>query len=397
MEVTVTAEEDQAPPGSNPALAQSTYFASAARASAEVLADDIQRLTGHPVSEAILAGFGGIVLILNAQRQIVAANRTLLDKIGIADPGTALGYRPGEVLRCSHSVDAPGGCGTNKACRDCGFAIAAVTCPTAGQSVERECLMTRMVDGVEEACEFRVRATPLALQGRAFTAVTLQDIRLEKRHDILQRVFLHDLGNLVGAVASLAELASAANAPDRESVLADLQEASQRLVDGVVTERDLIQMEAGEYVASRSTVPIRQVWASVLQTIRHHKAATGRRLEPPTMHDDIITTDRVLLARVLINMVTNALEGTAPGGVVRLWHQLDPSLVTFCVHNEATIPERVALRVFQRSFTTKAGVGRGNGAYSMKLIGERYLGGTVSFETGPEGTTFQIQLPRSDP
>jgi sensor histidine kinase regulating citrate/malate metabolism len=51
------------------------------------------------------------------------------------------------------------------------------------------------------------------------------------------------------------------------------------------------------------------------------------------------------------------------------------------------------LQIFQRSFSTK-GAGRGLGTYSIKLLGERYLHGTVSFASSAEqGTIFQISLP----
>jgi signal transduction histidine kinase len=50
--------------------------------------------------------------------------------------------------------------------------------------------------------------------------------------------------------------------------------------------------------------------------------------------------------------------------------------------------------MFQRSFTTKEGGGRGIGAYSVKLLTERYLGGWVTFSSSREvGTTFTVTLP----
>jgi signal transduction histidine kinase len=49
--------------------------------------------------------------------------------------------------------------------------------------------------------------------------------------------------------------------------------------------------------------------------------------------------------------------------------------------------------VFQRSFTTKSGTGHGLGTYGMRLLGERYLGGRVSFVTSAEGgTVFSMRL-----
>ena len=60
------------------------------------------------------------------------------------------------------------------------------------------------------------------------------------------------------------------------------------------------------------------------------------------------------------------------------------------------MPDEVQLQLFQRSFSTKGQTGRGIGTYSMKLLGERYLGGRVEFiSRHPEGTTFTLSLPKS--
>ncbi|MFA7348153.1 MAG: ATP-binding protein, partial [Desulfurivibrionaceae bacterium] len=59
------------------------------------------------------------------------------------------------------------------------------------------------------------------------------------------------------------------------------------------------------------------------------------------------------------------------------------------------MPENVQLQIFQRSFSTK-GTGRGLGTYSIKLLGERYLKGRVSFTSTPEkGTTFRFRCPHN--
>jgi signal transduction histidine kinase len=58
----------------------------------------------------------------------------------------------------------------------------------------------------------------------------------------------------------------------------------------------------------------------------------------------------------------------------------------------------VQARIFQRSFSTKAQRGRGLGTYSMKLLGERYLGGAVSFVSAAgTGTVFSVTLPSRPP
>ena len=107
----------------------------------------------------------------------------------------------------------------------------------------------------------------------------------------------------------------------------------------------------------------------------------------------LITTDKLLLRRVLGNLVKNALEASVEGEEIRLGFQNNGSAI-FRVHNERAMPEEVRLQVFRRSFSTKSPIGRGIGTYSAKLITERYLGGSLSFSSSEEqGTTFAVTLP----
>ena len=93
-------------------------------------------------------------------------------------------------------------------------------------------------------------------------------------------------------------------------------------------------------------------------------------------------------------MVKNALEATPEGGVVKAWVEQRPEGCELRVWNAGAIARDTAIQIFKRSFTTKAGRGRGLGTFSMKLFGERYLGGVVGFtSTEDKGTTFFIRLP----
>jgi signal transduction histidine kinase len=57
------------------------------------------------------------------------------------------------------------------------------------------------------------------------------------------------------------------------------------------------------------------------------------------------------------------------------------------------MPPDVRHQLFQRSFSTK-GSGRGLGTYSVRLLTERYLDGTVTFTSDEAtGTRFDIRIP----
>jgi signal transduction histidine kinase len=92
-------------------------------------------------------------------------------------------------------------------------------------------------------------------------------------------------------------------------------------------------------------------------------------------------------------MLLNALEASAPPSAVTLGCRASGQRAELWVQNDGEIPREVQLQIFQRGFSTN-GPGRGFGAYLMKLIAERFLGGTVSFRSSrQEGTTFVLSLP----
>ncbi len=120
-----------------------------------------------------------------------------------------------------------------------------------------------------------------------------------------------------------------------------------------------------------------------------------KNLELPKLIPSIVFhSNFTLLMRVLGNMVINALEASTSGESIRMWCDIEKKTIVFCVWNRVPIPEHIAPRVFQKNFSTRKGIGRGLGTYSMKVIGEKYLGGKVWFTTYEKGTTFRLALMR---
>jgi signal transduction histidine kinase len=133
---------------------------------------------------------------------------------------------------------------------------------------------------------------------------------------------------------------------------------------------------------------------SAVSKIKFHETASGKKIIIDSDSVDAqFSSDKILLQRVLINILKNALEATARGGIVTIGCALSENGIKFLVHNDGFIPRDVQLQIFQRSYSTK-GSGRGMGTYSIKLLTEKYLGGKVGFTTDEkEGTVFCAELP----
>ncbi|HET9551370.1 MAG TPA: ATP-binding protein [Anaeromyxobacteraceae bacterium] len=363
----------------------------ARRADPERLAQEIELVGRSPVVAALLDAVDATLIVLNAERQIVAMN-------GPASKARELaGLRPGEALACVNAVDGAG-CGAAPACQVCGALGAILGCAGTGRPVEAECLLRGAEPGA--AREFNVRASPVTVEGRAFTVVSLRDVSGEKRRESLEQLFFHDVLNTVAGLRGWAWRlkrpgADVARAGERVDRL------SRQLEREIRDHRALVLAEQGELVPSLERVRVADLLAELELLVSGHDAARDRRLEIAPVDEALeLDTDPALLGRVLVNMTRNALEASPPGGVARV--SCEPvgagEGLRFAVRNDGVIPPEVRPRIFQRSFSTKAPRGRGLGTYGMKLFGERHLGGRVSFTSSEaEGTTFSIELPRSAP
>jgi signal transduction histidine kinase len=104
-----------------------------------------------------------------------------------------------------------------------------------------------------------------------------------------------------------------------------------------------------------------------------------------------LATDATIARRVLLNAVKNAIEASSFGAEVKFGVS-DGDPVTVSIWNAGEMPASTRHQVFQRSFSTK-GKGRGLGTYSMRLLMENYLDGSVVFTSDAAGTTFTLEFP----
>jgi len=372
-----------------------TYFAPAMRFSRQVLLAQRQEVLRYDLLDALIQAMPGYALLLNRQRQVVAVNRPLLELCGNS-ADDLLGMRPGEILSCIHLQQAPGGCGTSRECSICGAVLAIVESQTSDKQVIRECRIT--VQGAHvSSLDMQAVATPVTIGEGRYTVLALRDISSEKRLEVLERVFFHDVINTAGGIHGLSSmLAEHDNLSDQavkeyKKWLVDL---SYNLLEEIRSHRNLMAAERGQFVPKATSCSIRSILEGVCQLYCCHDKTPGRILNLAAGEDCDIVTDPSVLRRIIGNMVLNALEASPPGATITMSSYSDATSLTVDVHNTGVMPEEIQLQIFNRSFSTKSTVGRGIGTYSMKLFGEQYLHGRVFFRSNSEeGTTFSITLP----
>jgi signal transduction histidine kinase len=372
-------------------VSSETDFAPAERSSRAEVEASIEALGKHPLVLSLLDAADVCVMVLNRQRQILVGNAALLAELGVQGVEFVESLRPGEALGCIQARKCPGGCGTAKECSACGAALAILESQRTGEAVERECLMTVRRGGTDDALELRIRASQTRVGQETFTVVGLRDISAEKRREALERVFLHDISNTLSPLLTWAELLATHQAHNAGDVARRIAQLARRLRREIEDQRVLLQAESGTLEITRAAVELEAALAMAMMIVEGLPEAKNRTVAIARVDSQrSIVTDESLLVRVLVNMLKNALEATPEGGEVKVWVE-DREIR---VWNAGAMAPQVILQVFKRSFSTKAGRGRGLGTFSMKLFGERYLGGVVDFTSSAEaGTTFFIHLP----
>jgi signal transduction histidine kinase len=374
-------------PGSEP-----TCFAPAERAGSEKLEELRTNILMDDLVDALIQAVPGYAMLINQQRQIVAVNSNVLCITGEQECDALIGKRPGEALNCVHAGDVPGGCGTGLHCSVCGAVLAIVESQQAGRQAVRECHVTlNSAEGT--VLDMLATATPVRIRGEKFTVFVLQDISSEKRRDVLERVFFHDVSNTAGSIHGLASILV-----EHDGLPTHLEteyknwlvRLSGTLVDEIRSQRKLLAAEQGAFVPEIAPVGIRSIFEDVYQLYYHYDKIPGRLLVIADGPDFTVNSDASIIRRIIGNMTLNALEASPIGETVTISAHAEDSKVVIEVHNAG---EMAADTQFKRSFSTKSPAGRGIGTYSMKLFGERYLKGKVTFRSSrQEGTVFSFSL-----
>jgi signal transduction histidine kinase len=333
------------------------------------------------------------VIILNSQRQIVFFNDNVLKTLGLGEELSIEGVRPGEALECIHSSELPNGCGATEYCQLCGF-VESILALNHRDAAIQECRILRK-DG-SEALDLLVKSSRLTVQGETFTLLAIKDASHENRRKILERAFFHDLMNVSSALLGISELLTLTETCEIVNYKKLFYSGIRQIVEEIGSYRDLTFAENHELICRFVEIESLELLDELVDLYRKLETAEGRFIVIASESENVaLCSDKTLLVRVLGNMIKNALEASNPGQTVTIGSQLKEDGVEFWVHNSGVIPKEVALKIFQRSFSSK-GAGRGIGAYSMKLLSERYLNGKVYFKTSEsEGTTFMAWYPIS--
>jgi signal transduction histidine kinase len=209
----------------------------------------------------------------------------------------------------------------------------------------------------------------------------------------------HDLRNPLQTIIGELYLAK----KDVDSLIGDpeakdtLQE-SIRVIEEQVAYMDKIVSDLQAFVQpikiDKKVINLKELVATVLTSI-----VIPMNVFVQTKIQDVfphITVDPQLLKRVLINLVTNAVQAMPNGGELVLTAKFNrQGWVTVAIKDTGVgMPEEIKRQIFTPLFTTKSR-GQGFGLAVCKRVIEAH-GGTINFESAlGKGAEFTIQFPVS--
>jgi nitrogen-specific signal transduction histidine kinase len=375
-------------------MEKKTHFASAERSTFEEILRESDLVGSQKFLTEVFGAMTGIGAVIDKNRQIVYANDEFLSLLGLNSLDQILGKRPGEAVSCLHAGEELAGCGTAEACTYCGALNAILESQLTGKKSLRETRVSTVVDGKYKSWDLNIISTPIAFNGDIFYVLILQDISDAKRNAVLERIFFHDLLNSVGGLYGLLTVLKEETNPAQTRELINLsEEASRNIIEEILVQRQIRAAEIGELKVNIDLVNSVELLDSAIAKIGYHEVGRERKIIRDENSADIeFETDKILMQRILVNLLKNALEATESEGSISTGIDTEGKEIIFWVKNDQVMPVDVQMQMFQRSFSTK-GDGRGLGTYSIRLLTENYLNGKASFISNEStGTVFYIRM-----
>jgi len=266
----------------------------------------------------------------------------------------------------------------------------------AGALIERERLLAR-----SEADRAELEQANATLEAQRVELETAN----RAKSDFLATMS-HELRTPLNAIAGYADLLLTGvrgelTAPQRSDI-ERMKRSGQHLLGLINDILNFAKLEAGQVQFHISDVRVAPLLQSLEELVRPQVDAKSLSYEQELSVGDLgIRGDAEKLRQVLLNLVTNAVKFTDPGGRVVVECEADESRVTIRVRDTGRgIPEAHLTRIFdpfiqidrEQIPRSQQGVGLG---LSISRDLARGMGGSLSATSSVgEGSTFTLNLPR---
>jgi signal transduction histidine kinase len=232
---------------------------------------------------------------------------------------------------------------------------------------------------------------------QALERETAREREIKQLREDLVKTMVHDLRNPLTAVLAAVDIAAESPAlpPDLRRVLHIARANAERQLALITSLLELSRLEQGPIELRRTTFPVAEVVAEVLQLADAPATRQGVGLGSDVTEAVVASADRGLLHRVVENLVANAIKFTPAGGFVRVSASTAHSgELRLSVRDTGPgVPPSLRPRLFQMfAAGDQPGRGSGLGLAFCRLAAEAH-GGTIALDGEGPGSGFVVTLP----
>jgi two-component system phosphate regulon sensor histidine kinase PhoR len=244
------------------------------------------------------------------------------------------------------------------------------------------------------------------LRGEALAL--LRDVTEARMAEATRRDFVanasHELRTPVSAISGAAEtlLAGAMDDPAQARVFVEMiarnAERLGRLTNDLL---DLSRIESRQWTVKIEPIAVEEAARRAVELLSGPARRKGIDLRVDVPGGTTVLADARALEHVLVNLLDNAVKYTPEGGTATVSAAPSaPDRVEVAVSDTGPgIDRRHLPRLFERFYRVDAGRSRDSGGTGLGLAIVKHLvqaqGGDISVDTGPEGTSFRVRLPRA--
>lgn len=253
----------------------------------------------------------------------------------------------------------------------------------------------QLIQQVANQCAIGLR------QARLFRAAQEQVQALERlnrlKDDFISTVS-HELRTPLTSLKMALHMLQVAPAREKQAqYLSIAQRECQREIELINDLLDLQRLKAGAYALNLQTLTWEALLGDLLLAIGERARTKGQTFQANVPLESSITTDPLLLGRILRELLHNAVKYTPGQGSIRLEVRVEANRTRIQVRNSQEIPAEELTRIFDRFYRIpshdpwkEGGTGLGL-ALAKQMVDQ--LRGSIEVNSSAGWTTFTLHLP----